>query len=150
MINFPEVLHWTPSAPQFLSPPGGVEIEHLVDGNTRREMLVTGEEPDASRAVYDAYDEAHIAVTRTLSAGTGTVWFTVTRIQSYTSIICLDVRFVVEFRNSEECTRFLHEHMRKLHRSISVTDVAVIDDIMRALVPIRDDHLSGMLSRSSI
>ncbi|KAF9490224.1 hypothetical protein BDN71DRAFT_210535 [Pleurotus eryngii] len=33
--------------------------------------------------------------------------------------------------------------MRKLHRSISVTDVAVIDDIRRALVPIRDDYLSA-------
>ncbi|KAF9486884.1 hypothetical protein BDN71DRAFT_1514518 [Pleurotus eryngii] len=142
MIDFPDVLHWTPSAPRSLSPLRGVEIEHSVDGNTRREMLITGKEPDASRAVYDGLDVAHIAVTRTLSAGTGTVRFKVTRSQCYTSITCLDVRFVVEFRNSKERTRFLDEHMRKLERRYIFgvnTGVVVINDIMHALVPICDD-----------
>ncbi|KAF9490209.1 hypothetical protein BDN71DRAFT_205786 [Pleurotus eryngii] len=59
----------------------GVEIEYSEDGDTRREVLATEKEADeiASRAVYDWLNVAHIAVTRTLSVGTGTVWFKVKR-----------------------------------------------------------------------
>ncbi|KAF9490077.1 hypothetical protein BDN71DRAFT_232149 [Pleurotus eryngii] len=108
-------------------------------------MLVTEKEADeiASRAEYDERDEAHIAVTSTLSVGTGTIWFKVEWLQLYPSV-GLDVGFVVEFGNSEECTRFLREHMRKLEcrcrfPPYAGAGIAVIDDIMRALDPIRDD-----------
>ncbi|KAF9487652.1 hypothetical protein BDN71DRAFT_603342 [Pleurotus eryngii] len=80
-----------------------------------------------------------------------TVWLKVERFQYYSSIICLDVRLVVEFGNSEECTRFLHEDMRKLkHRYLSeVTDVAVIGDIMRTLDPITDDLLTAEINAAT-
>ncbi|KAF9488459.1 hypothetical protein BDN71DRAFT_458094 [Pleurotus eryngii] len=121
-----------------------VKIEYLEDGDTRWEELLTEKEADeiASRAVYDECDEAHIAAPRTLSVGTSTVWFRVHRTQFYHLFKHVDVRFVVEFRNSEECTRFLHEDMRNLedqYISDVDTEVAVVDDIMHALLPIRDD-----------
>ncbi|KAF9490217.1 hypothetical protein BDN71DRAFT_1454745, partial [Pleurotus eryngii] len=111
----------------------------------RREVSVaTGEEADqiASRAVYDEWGDAHIMVTRTLSVGTSTVWLEVER-ERYYSPVNYNVPLVVEFGNSEECTLFLHEHMSKLHRYISVTGVAVIDDIVHALIPIIDDLLTA-------
>lgn len=50
----------------------------------RWEVLATEEEADeiASRAAYDERDVAHIAVTRTLSVGTSTVWFKVERVST--------------------------------------------------------------------
>ncbi|KAF9490094.1 hypothetical protein BDN71DRAFT_1511575 [Pleurotus eryngii] len=144
MIDCPKVLHWTPSAPQSLLLQNGVEIEYLEDGNTRWEDLVTGEEADeiVSRVVYDELDVAHIAVTRTLSVGTSTVWFKVERNQTYIFEMVLDVCLVVEFGNSEECIRFLHGDMRELKLQDfggEETNIAAIDDIMRALVPVTDD-----------
>ncbi|KAF9489812.1 hypothetical protein BDN71DRAFT_256955 [Pleurotus eryngii] len=148
MLDCPKILHWTPSAPQFLSLQNIVVIEYLEDGNTRQEMLVTEKEADerASRAVYDGLDMVHIAVTRTLSVGTSTVWLRAERNQFYRPDIVLDVRLIVEFGNSEECTRFLHEDLRelKLRDIFDVnTDVAAIGDIMRALVPIADNLLTA-------
>ncbi|KAF9487650.1 hypothetical protein BDN71DRAFT_1513752 [Pleurotus eryngii] len=75
-----------------------------------------------------------------------TSWFKVERIQYYSSIPCLDVRFVVEFGNSEECTRFIHEDIRILEHlspADAGTGVAVIGDIMRALDSIADDLLTA-------
>lgn len=64
----------------------GVEIGYWVDGYMCYEKLTTAEEADemATRAVYDAQDEAYIAVTHTLSIGTSTVWLKVKRVRTRT------------------------------------------------------------------
>ncbi|KAL4262151.1 hypothetical protein AB1N83_011321 [Pleurotus pulmonarius] len=72
----------------------------------------------------------------------------VTRHRSYWPSFDVDVRLCVEFANSEDCTRFIHEDMRKLEgRRINIndcgSDVGVIDDIIRALSPLDDDHRSA-------
>ncbi|KAF9490203.1 hypothetical protein BDN71DRAFT_1511466 [Pleurotus eryngii] len=137
-----------PPASQPWFSPGDVEIEYLEDGNKRWEELATEKEADetASRAVYDEWGNAHIVVTRTLSVGTSTVWFRVHRAQCYSTKISLDVRFVVEFGNSEESTRFLHEDLRILENTFIPkmdTSSAVIGDIARALVPMSDYLWTG-------
>ncbi|KAG9225294.1 hypothetical protein CCMSSC00406_0009850 [Pleurotus cornucopiae] len=109
-----------------------------------QEALATEEEADeiAKRAAHDERHQAHIMVTRALSVGTATVWL---KIRSYCTTKVVEARFCIEFANSEECTRFLHEDMRRLklrHVSDEDTDVAVIGDILRALLPIHDDHRS--------
>ncbi|KDQ22969.1 hypothetical protein PLEOSDRAFT_177382 [Pleurotus ostreatus PC15] len=96
------------------------EIEYLEHGYMRREVLATKEEAEeiALRAVYDE-NVAHIAVTRTLSVGTSIVWLKVER-----------------------------EDMRKLQKQFLRavdTDVSGIGDIIRALVPIADDHESAQM-----
>ncbi|KAJ8689370.1 hypothetical protein PTI98_013395 [Pleurotus ostreatus] len=113
-----------------------------------QEALATEEEADeiAKRAAHDERHQAHIMVTRALSVGTATVWLKVHRIRSYCTTKVVEARFCIEFANSEECTRFLHEDMRRLklrHVSDEDTDVAVIGDILRALLPIHDDHRSA-------
>ncbi|KAF9492540.1 hypothetical protein BDN71DRAFT_1451470 [Pleurotus eryngii] len=144
----PKVLHWTPAESGILMDDNYIQIEYLDDGYMRREVLATEEEvvDIARQAVYDEWDEAHIEVTHTLSVGTSTVWFEVIRNRYYSSVPRLDIRFVVEFGNSEECTRFLHEDMRILEHLSAVdmcTGIAVIRDIMRDLLPIANDLLTA-------
>ncbi|KAF7416445.1 hypothetical protein PC9H_002711 [Pleurotus ostreatus] len=132
-------------------PEKGLEIEYLEDGYMRREVLATEEEADeiALQAIYDELDMAHIAVTRTLSVGTSIVWLEVKRMRYYNVPIPFNVSLIVEFANSEECTRFLHENMRKLKEQYLPavdTDVGVIGDIMRAVVPIIDKHGSAEMN----
>ncbi|KAJ8689363.1 hypothetical protein PTI98_013388 [Pleurotus ostreatus] len=111
-------------------------------------MLATEKDADeiASRAVYDEQDVAHIAVTNTFSLGTANVLLKVYWSRSYYPPPNIDVRFCVEFASQEDCTRFLHEDMRRLTLRIvsgEDTDIAVIDDIMRALDTISRDHWSA-------
>lgn len=68
-----------------------------------QEELVTEEEADeiASQAVYDERDVAHIAVTRTLSVGTSTVWFKVERVRprvlACAILMLIDVGAILRF-----------------------------------------------------
>ncbi|KDQ22965.1 hypothetical protein PLEOSDRAFT_1110053 [Pleurotus ostreatus PC15] len=108
-------------------------------------MLATEKDADevAPPAVYDEHDVAHIAVTYAFSVGTATVLL---KERWYSPHPKVDVRFCVEFANSEECTRFLHEDMRRFTLLIvsgEDTDIAVIDDIMDALFSIHGDHWSA-------
>ncbi|KAL4263320.1 hypothetical protein AB1N83_011698 [Pleurotus pulmonarius] len=75
-----------------------------------------------------------------------TLWLKVERSHYYRIWLDIDVRFCVEFANSEECTRFLHEDMRELEERYiynTDSDVSVIGDIMRALSAIHDDHATA-------
>ncbi|KAF9491156.1 hypothetical protein BDN71DRAFT_1453369, partial [Pleurotus eryngii] len=105
MIDCPNILHWTPPASQSRSLQHGVEIEYLEDGDTRREMLVTEKEADerASRAVYDGLDMAHIAVARTLSVGTSTVWLRVYWVR--TAVLACRSLMVTGVGSTIQCNR---------------------------------------------
>ncbi|KAL4261329.1 hypothetical protein AB1N83_007307 [Pleurotus pulmonarius] len=145
-IDCSKELLWTPPTPEFLR--NGVEMEYWADAHMRYEIITTPEEVDeiASRAEYDGQDVAHIAVTRTLSVGTSTVWLTVARNRNYDSPSHLDVRFCVEFGNSEDCTRFLNEHVRMLedpYIRVRARGITVIDHIMHSLTQISGDYLSA-------
>ncbi|KAF9490073.1 hypothetical protein BDN71DRAFT_1455034, partial [Pleurotus eryngii] len=144
MIDCPKELLWTLPKPEYLMSDSGIQIEYLEDGYMRQEVLATEEEAVdiARRAVYDECGQAHIAVSRTLSVGISTVWLEGSRDRWYHEPVIYNVRLVVEFGNSEECTRFLHEDIRMLEDQFiyeTDTGVDVIGDFSRALVPIADN-----------
>ncbi|KAF4588360.1 hypothetical protein EYR38_010328 [Pleurotus pulmonarius] len=66
--------------------------------------------------------------------------------REYGESIEIDVSFCVEFGNSEECTRFLHEEIWELQNQYiedKESNVAAINAIMRALVPIHNNLLTA-------
>ncbi|KAF9490190.1 hypothetical protein BDN71DRAFT_1454570, partial [Pleurotus eryngii] len=139
MIDCPKELLWTLPKPEYLTGGSDIRVEYLEDGYMRQEVLATKEEAVdiARRAVYDECGLACIAVTRTLSIGTSTVWLEAERERCYRDRAIYNARLVVEFGNSEECTRFLHEDMRMLEGKYIYeldTGVGVIGDLSRALL----------------
>ncbi|KAF9492543.1 hypothetical protein BDN71DRAFT_1451481 [Pleurotus eryngii] len=139
MIDCPKELLWTLPKPEYLTGGSDIRVEYLEDGYMRQEVLATKEEAVdiARRAVYDECGLACIAVTRTLSIGTSTVWLEAERERCYRDRAIYNARLVVEFGNSEECTRFLHEDMRMLEGKYIYeldTGVGVIGDFSRALL----------------
>ncbi|KAL4254206.1 hypothetical protein AB1N83_013595 [Pleurotus pulmonarius] len=101
------------------------------------------------------YDEETNIVTRydfwikEVKFNYSTVWLNVERRRYYRTFFDVDVRFHVEFANSEDCTRFLHYDMRELEDRViypNSSDVGVIDVIIRALDPIHVDYYSAEMN----